>query len=124
MRKLLADEDVSYGHAEGSLDTVNIHGYARRFWIYPRIGPQKIRCDFLPGTAEKIREALGRYIRVEGLKCFRPQSSYPYRVAVRDFEVLEEAEPVYLKDLRGIAPGATGELSSVEFVRAIRNEWD
>jgi hypothetical protein len=124
VRKLLDEEDASYGHVEGSLDTVNIHGYARRFWIYPRIGAQKIRCDFLPGEADRIREALGRYIRVEGVKFFRPQSPYAYRVAVKEFEILSEGEQIHLKDLRGMAVGATGELSSVDFVRAIRNEWD
>lgn len=123
VRKLLDEEYASYGGVEGSLDTVNIHGHARRFWIYPKIG-QKIRCDFLPGTSDQIREALGHYVRVEGMKFFRPQSPFPFRVAVRDFEIMSEDNPVHLKELRGIAPDATGQLSSVEFVRAIRDEWD
>lgn len=124
VRKLLDEEDCSYGGIEGTLDAVNIHGSTRRFWIYPRIGPQKVRCDFLPGTSDQVREALGRYIRVEGLKYFRAQSPYPYRITVRDFEILEGDEATALINLRGIAPDATGELSTVDFVRAIRDEWD
>jgi hypothetical protein len=122
--KLLGEEAASYGHVEGRLDAANIHGYTRRFWIYPKIGAQKIRCEFLPGESDRIREALGRDIRAEGLKYFRSQSPFPYRVAVKDFEILGGPEAVHLKDLKGIAAGATGDLSSVEFVRSIRSEWD
>jgi hypothetical protein len=124
IQRLLNEADSSYGTVEGSLDSVNIHGHARRFWIYPRVAPPKIRCDFLPGTADQLRDALGQYVRVEGFKYFRPQSPYPYRVAVRDFEILSDKTEVHLKDLRGIAAGALPQMSSVEFVRAIRDEWD
>jgi hypothetical protein len=124
VRKLLAEEDSSYGGVEGTLDAVNIHGALRRFWIYPRLGADRIRCDFLPGTEEQIRDALGHYIRVEGVKYFRAGNPYPYRISVRNFERLDTEEFTSLVDLRGIAPGATGELSAVEFVRAIRDEWD
>ncbi len=124
VRKLLNEEDASYGHVEGSLDTVNIHGHARRFWIYPRVGAQKIRCDFLPGTSDQLRDALGQYVRVEGFKFFRPQSPYPFRVSVREFEIVSDQHEVHLTALKGIAQGATGEMSAVEFVRNIRNEWD
>ena len=124
VRKLLAEEDSSYGGVEGKLDAVNIHGALRRFWIYPRLGADRIRCDFLPGTADEIRDALGHYIRVEGIKYFRAPNPYPYRIAVRDFEILDTEEATALVDLRGIAPGATGHMSAVDFVRAIRDEWD
>jgi hypothetical protein len=124
VRKLLDEEDCSYGGFEGMLDAANIHGETRRFWLYPRIGAQRVRCDFLPGTATQIREAMGRYIRVEGFKYFRAQSPFPYRVKVRHFEPLEADNESALFNLGGIAPSATGEMTSVDFVRAIRDEWD
>jgi hypothetical protein len=124
LQTLLNEEDASYGHVEGSLDTINIHGHARRFWIYPRVGAQKIRCDFLPGSSEQLRDALGQYVRVEGVKYFRAQSPYPFRVSVREFTVLPDKPEVHLKDLRGIATEKSNALSSVEFVRNIRDEWD
>src|SRR5262249_28465489 len=55
IRKLLSEEDCSYGGVEGTLDAVNIHGATPRFWIYPRVGPERIKCDFLPGTREQVR---------------------------------------------------------------------
>lgn len=121
IKKLLNEEDASYGGVEGRLDAVNIHGQARRFWIYPTVGAAKIRCDFLPGTQEQLKEALGNYVRVEGIKHFRPQSPFPFRVSVRDFEILTDA--AHLKDLGGMTTPGTN-LSAVEFVRRMRDEWD
>lgn len=124
IRRILNEEDASYGAAQGTLEAVNIHGGARRFWIYPQPGIPRIRCDFLPGTQEQVREALGRYIRVEGVKFFRAQSPYPVRISVREFEILTDEEPVRLSELGGISPAVTGAMDSVAFVRAIRDEWD
>lgn len=123
LRRLLNEEDVSYGTSEGTLDALNIHGATRRFWIYPQLGPKKIRCDFLPGEKARLREAIGHYIRVEGVKYFRPNNPYPVRISVREFEILAEEDVVPLSKLMGVAPGVTGGMGSVEFVRAIRDEW-
>jgi hypothetical protein len=122
IRKMLGNEYTSYGAMEGKLEAINIHGTTRRFWIYPTIA-QRVRCDFLPGTQQQVLDSVGHYVHVEGLKYFRPQSPFPLRIAVRDFNVIDE-EPSSLIKLRGIAPDATGQLSSVDFVRAIRDEWD
>lgn len=124
LQKLLNEEDVSYGGIEGMLEAVNIHGDARRFWIYPKIGADRVRCDFLPGTYDQIKEALGHYVRVVGLKFFRAPSPFPFRINVKDFEVISDEKIVSINQLIGIAPDATGEMSSVDFVRKIRNEWD
>lgn len=124
IRQLLNEELCSYGGIEGTLDALNIHGSARRFWIYPKIGPERVRCDFLPGTREQIREAAGQYVRVEGVKYFRPPNPYPVRVQVRQFEIITKDDAVDLYRIGGIAPGATQLMDSVEFVRTIRDEWD
>lgn len=123
--KMLGEEYASYGSVEGKLEKLNIHGKARRVWLYPTVGPQKIRCDFPPGTRKQILEAADHYVRAQGYKYFRPQSPYPFRVMVMEFEIIDDAdEETSLSGLRGIAPNATGEMSSVDFVRAIRDEWD
>jgi hypothetical protein len=124
VRRLLEEEDASYGSEEGMLEAGNIHGRARTCWIYPRIGAQRIRCDFLPGTRDQIKDNFGKYVRVEGVKYFRPTSPFPFRVAVKDFQAIEDEQPISLKDIEGIAPNATGGISSVEFVRNLRDEWD
>jgi hypothetical protein len=122
--RLTAEDSASYGNFEGRLEAVNIHGEAKRFWIYPPIGPQRVRCDFMPGTAEQIKNALGCVVRVTGLKYFGKASPYPIRIKVKEFVVISEEGRVSLAALRGIAPEATSGMSAVEFVRQIRDEWD
>lgn len=124
VRRMLDEEDFSFGSIAGKLEAVNIHGSTKRCWIYPSAGPQRICCDFLPGNSEAVREALGAMVRVTGYKYFRPPNPFPFRIKVRDFELLAEADSVPLTKLGGIAPEATGQLSSVDFVRKIRDEWD
>lgn len=124
LSRLVNEKEVSYGALEGMLEAVNIHGGQRRFWIYPRVGAQKVRCDFLPGNSERLRGALGHHVRVVGLKHFRQPSPFPYRISVKDFDVVGDQERVALSDLAGLAPDATRGMSSVEFVRKIRDEWD
>jgi hypothetical protein len=122
--QMLGEAYTSYGWVEGKLEALNVHGRARRVWLYPTVGPQRICCDFLPGTRGQLLEAADKYVRVQGWKHFRPQSLYPFRVKVIEFEVLTEDEESTLQDLRGIAPEATGEMTSVDFVRSLRDEWD
>lgn len=125
LRRLLDEEDASYGSEEGMLEAVNIHGNHRKCWIYPRIGPRRIRCDFLPGTGDQIKENLGKRVRVAGVKYFRPNSPYAFRVSVRELDALaEENEPVHLKNLGGIAAPSGEQAGAVEFIRALRDEWD
>jgi hypothetical protein len=124
VKELTGEECFSRGGLEGTLDAANIHGTMRRFWIYPKVGPTKVRCDFLPGTQAEIKDALGRFVRVVGLKFFRANSPHPFRIKVTNFNILSSDEAVSINELRGIAPDATGELNAVEFVRKIRDEWD
>ena len=122
--KMLGEEYTSYGWVEGKLEALNVHGRARRVWLYPAVGPQRICCDFLPGTRTQLLEAADKFVRAQGWKHFRPQSLYPFRVKVMEFEVMDSDEQSTLRDLRGIAPQATGEGTSVDFVRSLRDEWD
>jgi hypothetical protein len=123
-KKLTNEEDCSFGSFEGKLDNANIHGEAGRVWLYPEIGPRKVRCDFMPGTRDQIKEAFGHFVRVVGLKFFQPSNPYPFRIKVKEFEILNHKDQVSLQSLKGIAPAATGEMNAVDFVRQIRNEWD
>jgi len=123
-KKLTTEEDCSFGAYEGALDAANIHGQKRRFWIYPTVGPRKVVCDFMPGTGDQIKAALGQFVRVVGWKFFHPSSPYPVRIKVQDFEVLVHQNDVSIESLRGIAPSATADMSAVDFVRQMRNEWD
>lgn len=121
--RMLDEGYNSFGFEEGMLDQANIHGDRRTCWIYPRIGPKKIRCDFAPGTREEIRKSLGQYVRVEGVKYFRNNSPHPYKLKVKQLYSVEHNPDAGLSSLKGMAPHATGKVSSTEFIRSLRNEW-
>lgn len=64
-------------------------------------------------------------VAVRGECFYRPNVNFPHRIEVTSMEELSTCEELpTLRDLQGIAPNLTGELSSEEFVRRQRDEWD
>ncbi len=125
VRTLLDREYFSVGSLTGELGTINLHGRARNFWIYPEIGPTKVLCRFDPSLKEKAKQCIEKLVTVQGRKWYRPNANFPYRI---DAVELDEARGAlgtkHLLELRGIAPDATAGKDSVAFIRGIRDEWD
>lgn len=105
------------------MDSVN--GFLRLenqiIFLYPIIDGEKISChssDIFLRT--KLLEGIDRYVNIEG------EFDYHNSVQVTDIEIYpNEEELPTLFDLRGVAPNATGNLSSEDFVRKNRNEnWN
>ncbi len=125
VRTLLDREYYSVGSLTGDLATINLHGKARNFWIYPRIGPAKVLCRFDPSLKEKAKQCIEKVVTVRGRKWYRPNANFPYRIdAVELNEAQDALSSKHLLELRGIAPEATTGTDSVEFIRGIRDEWD
>ena len=71
---------------------------------------------------EEAREALGRKVRIFGELTYPRAGNFPRAVEVETIELLpEDDELPNLMDLRGIAPDITGDLSSEEHVRNLRD---
>ena len=115
-------EAESIGTVEGRLEFLNIHGGGNLFRIYSPIPPEKVDCFFSPDKIEQAREAVGRKIRVLGKLTYPKGENFPRSVKVVSIELLPEDDDLpSLGDLRGIAPDITGDLSSEEFVRNLRD---
>ena len=54
--RIIAPEEVFNGTMTGMLESINIHGEANRFWIYPDIGASKVKCDFAAELRERQRD--------------------------------------------------------------------
>jgi len=118
----IAPEEKSSSFIRGMLEYINIHKNKNVFRIYPDIGPRKIICHFPEELREKAIEAIGQYVEVKGELKFRAVSKHPHEILVEEIEIFPpEEELPTLYELRGIAPDLTGELSSEQFVRKIRN---
>lgn len=98
------NEEEAIDTIDGKLEQVNIHNDANTFKIYAFISP--VLCQFPQNLLNEVRGALESFVSVSGECAYRPHEAFLY------------------KDLRGIAPGATGDKTPEQFVRALRDEWD
>lgn len=113
---------IEEGTLDGKLETVNVHN-RNVFYIYPVIGPKKVACTFPEIKFDDVKKAIRCYVNIKGKLRYKKRESFPYAIDVIDFEIYPpEEELPTLEDLRGIAPNATGNVDSVAFVRALRNE--
>lgn len=119
--QILENTITSQGQICGRLDTIYTHGRTD-FVLFPQIGPS-VTCSFPEDLFEQVRKALRRVVTVHGTLCFQPGQPFPHRVRVETLEVHPSNEKLpRLRDLRGKSKRCTGDLSSVAFVRAIRDE--
>lgn len=113
--------DISVGTFSGFIDAVNVHRDPI-FFLYPTIGPTKIRCEFDRTMLDDVRTALKQYVTVHGLMAYRVGNPFPIRITVERFEINPpEDELPTLASLWGMAPDLTGGLSSEEYIRQLRD---
>jgi len=121
--KIIGPDELAKGSMYGMLEWLNLHRNINRFHIYPTVGPTKVDCDFGPELKPKVIRGIDQYVRVVGDLRYKHLEKFPYAMNVADIEVMppEDQLPT-LHDLRGIAPNATGDKSSADFIRSLRDE--
>lgn len=122
--KMIGPDRKAMGSLSGRLEKINLHN-AAQFHIYPAIGPSKVVCDFPCSLKDEVKKSLDEYVTVFGSVRYKKWSKFPYAI---DVDRIQAHPPVKdlptLESLRGINPGATGELSSEDFIRRLRDEWE
>lgn len=111
---------------DGKLDQINIHSNPYTCKVYPRLlKSSPITCKFDGDLLQKVRGLLGTFVSVRGECLYRAGKAYPHEMKLRKIEKLPSGDdaPTW-QDIYGIAPNITGGLSSEEFIRRQRNEWD
>lgn len=118
-------EDRIFSTIDGRLEQINIHNNVNTFRIYTSLPTfDSVNCRFSPKLLEKVQSSLGAFVSVSGECFYRPEAPFPYKINVQGMKVLPPTEELpTLSDLYGIAPGATGDKSSEQFVRELRDEW-
>ena len=109
------------GSVEGKLETISIHGGRPRFIAYHSRTHKAITCKITSDTLlSEAKEALGRRVRALGTVSSNAMGE-PLRVEVKDIHVLRRDEELpHREQIRGSAPGMTGDLTTEEFIRSIR----
>jgi hypothetical protein len=71
----------------------------------------------------QIRQAIKRNVTVRGSTHYCADQPFPKLVYATSLEIPPcDDESPSLGGLRGLAPGSTGELSAVDFVRSLRHD--
>ena len=121
IERIMGTAIPSIGQVSGRLDAIYAHGRSD-FVLFPIAGPS-VTCTFHEDMFEQVRNALRRTVTVHGTLHFQPDQPFPSRVQATRIEVHPPNDKLpKLRDLRGVSKRCTGKLSSVDFVRAIRDE--
>lgn len=121
---LLNPEQAVRGTVDGRLEAINLHGGRNVFTIYPLVGPTRVVCRFPARLGDEAIKAIGHRVSVSGELKYREGAPFPHAVDVRELEQIPpNSELPTIFDLRGIAPKATEDRSSEDFVRTVRNAW-
>ncbi len=125
IEELLKGGDPAEGTVSGYIQRLNVHN-KREFFLYPVGETQAVCCAFKDRQLEDVRRGIERYVTVSGLLYYGPDAVLPHRVQVEAITVHPEPGKLpRLTSLRGsLGKGALGGKTSVEYVRALRDEQD
>ena len=117
-------EETAWGGIDGRLEAINVHDQANVFYIYPVIGPTRIKCHFPSDLREIAVGSVDREIRVSGTLKYKARAPHPHEIEVENLEPLPQDDDLpTLASLRGISPNATNGVPSEIFVRQLRDAW-
>ena len=121
VRALVGVRHKRIGSVEGRLELVSIHMRAHRFNVYHAITNKAIRCNLPSTMEEQVISNLGRRVIVSGMVSYNGIGE-PVKVEVDRLRVLkEEKELPSIADMLGMAPDITGDLSTEEHIRQLRD---
>lgn len=120
LRQLISVRYQEAGSVEGNLEMISIHGVPR-FTVYHAITRHAVRCKFDPREfIDVVKDALGRRVMVSGIVYFNYKHE-AIRVELENLAILpREEELPSPSEIRGIAPDFTGELTTEEYIRSLR----
>lgn len=119
---LASETDKSPGSVEGTLETVSIHR-GSRFTIYHSRTKKAIRCDIPQGSdlLDHAKEALGSRVLIGGI-LHTNATGEPTRIAAETLRILRERHELpSIASLSGKYPDFTGDLTTNDFIRNIRD---
>ena len=112
------------GELTGFIDAINVHRESV-FFLYPLIGPTRVRCQFDRQMLDQVRSSLKRYVSVFGLIEYPEGSPFAARITVDRIEVHpDENDLISPESLFGSLPHLTGGVDSVAYVRRVRDEQE
>jgi hypothetical protein len=119
---IIGPDELVEGSLTGMVEAINLHN-TLRFNLYPIVGPKKVAGAFSADMKREVIEAIDRYVRIHGTLRYKSWAPYPHAIDVKSIEVLPHDDDLpTLGQLRGVAPEATSDMTSEDFVRAHRDD--
>jgi len=111
---------IAWSTVDGTLDVISVH--ARPFFVIYEHGTKtRVRCAFPDDWTEKVLKLLGHRVAIDGLVYYK-QSGEPYQLSKpTSIEPVPQPQSDILS-LRGAIKGMTGDLSTYDYVRKIRDK--
>lgn len=112
----------SYGSFRGKLESMNVHSKNLSCYLYPRVGPERIKCVFKESLRESFAGAFDHYVNVYGKMKYKCMEEFPHEIVATEPPItLDSGSADLFRQLKGAAPNCTGNLDASDFVRGLRN---
>lgn len=122
IQRILGASIASEGAVSGILEGINVHNRTE-FVLYPPIPGNRIRCSFPEELFDAVIHAIRRNVTVWGTLYHDKDKAFPHMVQVKRMETHpRDTDLPTLESLKGLAPGCTGGIESVAYVRSMRDD--
>lgn len=120
VKRLRVPKSEAIGSIIGLLEVVSVHKHPK-YSVYDAVTERPVSAKFKPSEIDVVKEALGRRVRVSGL-IRRNAKGQPLSVEQPRLSVLPPTDQLpSTDDLIGLDPDFTGDLSTDEYVRRLRD---
>jgi hypothetical protein len=109
-------------HLKGEMLAINIKAKKPSFVVFPRVGPEHVRCRFPESLIEQASKLVGRSVTVYGDLKYHWRATFPFEMKVADIKEMQSDSALPpASDLWGMAPNATRGKGIEEFVADLRD---
>lgn len=108
-----------YGSVRGQLTGVNVTR-GNRASVRPHTGGRVVHVGFPTSLASSMRDGLLQYVEIEGMMRQNDEAR-TYYIAADSVRVVDESA-ISWRELRGLVPDLTGDMSTAEYLESIRGE--
>jgi hypothetical protein len=120
---LVGEDQYSFGSISGKLEAINLHDRNRSFQLFPVIGASRVGGSFRAKDRKAFAGAVDKYVTVYGKLRYKTWDKYPYHIKADSITIHDIDSGPTLNDLKGISPGATGSLTTQEYIDRLTDEW-
>ena len=122
-RERTREQYSAWSSIDGKLDVISVRRFPY-FVIFEHVTEHRVRCLFPDQFLPQVKDYLGLRVTAEGFIHYRSDGSPMTLTDPTSLERVPDPEVGDITYFRGTMPGITGELSSYEYVRQIREAED